>query len=136
MHQTLNISQGCQPEHICMTNFPHRHSAPYWEQEVNLLVKLDCHFLVVVVSHTVRSVTTCFFPDCGTPRWVRVCEGPLNAACSFNFICYYRLMAILIDCYNKYTGAQLSSRRNHISSFLSSVLTNTPSCLLPKSYTN
>ncbi len=74
MHQTLNILQGCQPEHICMTIYTHRHSAPHWEQEVSLLVKLDYHFHEFGVLYTALIATTCFFPDCGTPRQALVCE--------------------------------------------------------------
>ncbi len=89
MHQTLNISQGCRPEHICMTNFTHKQSTPHWEQEVSHLVKLDCHFHKLVALYAVLTASTRFFPDCSTPRRARGCEGPFNAACGFNYYYYY-----------------------------------------------
>ena len=63
MNHTFNISQGCQPERICMTNFTYRHSTPHWEQEVSHLVKLNCHFHKLVELYAVLTATTRFFPD-------------------------------------------------------------------------
>ncbi len=100
MHQTLNISQGFLPECICMTIFTHRHSAPYGDQEVSPSVKLDRHFHKLVWLYAVLTAPTCIFPDCGTPRRARRCEGPFNAACSFNFVlfsvqCFFCLFIFL-----------------------------------------
>ncbi len=97
MHQTLNISQGCRPERICMTNVTHKHSTPHWEQEVSHLVKLDCHFHKLVALYAVLTATTHFFPDCCTPRRARGCEGPFNAACGFNSSSYF--FSALINCF-------------------------------------
>ncbi len=88
MHQTLSISQGCRPERICMTIFTHRHSTPYWDQEVSPSVKLDRHFHKLILLYAVPTITTCFFPDCSTPRRAQGCEGPFNAACGFNYYYY------------------------------------------------
>ncbi len=87
MHQTLNIWQGCRPERICMTMFTHRHSVPYCDWQISVLVKLVYLFQELVALYTLLTATTCFIPDCGSPRRARGCEGPFNAACGFNY--YY-----------------------------------------------
>ncbi len=40
--------------------------------------------LTVVNGLTLVGAERSFFPDCGTPRRARGCEGPFNAACGFN----------------------------------------------------
>ncbi len=96
MHQTLNIWRGCRPERICMMIFTHRRSAPYWDQDVSLLVKLDYHSQELVALYTLLTATTCFSPDSCTPRKAWGCEGPFNAACGFN---YYSFFSALINCF-------------------------------------
>ncbi len=88
MHHTLNISQGCRPEGICMTIFTSRRNAPYWDQEVSPSVELDRHFHKFVPLDVVLFALTCILPDCNTPRRVRRSEGPFIAACGFNLCCY------------------------------------------------
>ncbi len=120
MHQTLNISQGCRPERICMMNFTHKHSTPHWEQEGSHLAKLDCHFHKLVVLYAVLTATTHFLPDCGTPRRARGCEGPFNAACGFNYYYFAPIFAILrtLPCSKTHETLHKNQSCDHLTYFM------------------
>ncbi len=77
LSEILNVCSDCPSEETDIPTTAHRHSAPYWEQEVSHLVKLDYHFHELVVLYTVLTATTCFFPDCSTPRRARVHQGSI-----------------------------------------------------------
>ncbi len=47
------------------TTTAHAQCAPYWEQEVGLLLKLLYHFHEIVVLYTALIATMCFLPDYG-----------------------------------------------------------------------
>ncbi len=60
MSEILNVCLECPSEETDMPTTAHAHCAPYWEQEVGLLLKLLYHFHEIIVLYTALIATTCF----------------------------------------------------------------------------
>ncbi len=86
LSKILNVCLACPSQMTDMPITAHAYCAPFWKQEVSLSLQLFYHFHEVVVLYLVSCVVLVFLPGRDLHQRAPGCEGPFNAACSFDLI--------------------------------------------------